>query len=156
MDKLPKLSQTNPVEEFSLKAKFEILLGLFGSEKARQNFISLCKEYHKERIRQIILQDEGENYKPKNTITYSPPKRADLHNKIMEIIGKLAIQLKNTTPLQEATLRDLSSRENVAEAIREFILAEQGTIRDGEEELLEENRKNMSDVAYYHSLGNDH
>ncbi|MBU0998994.1 hypothetical protein KKG24_01650 [Patescibacteria group bacterium] len=156
MDKLPKLSQTNPVEEFSLKAKFEILLGLFGSEKARQNFISLCNEYNVERVKRIILQDQNETFIPKDKVAYSPPKRADLHNKIMEIISKLAVQSKKITLLQEAVLRDFHSREYVAEAIKEFISTEKETTRDGGEELSGENGKNMSGVAYFHSLGNDH
>ncbi len=156
MDKLPKLSQTNPAEKFSPKEKFEVLLSLFGSEKARKNFISLCKEYHMERVTRVILQDQNENFIPKDKATYSPPKRADLHNRIMEIIGKLAVQSKNITPLQEAVLRDFHSRECVAKAIRDFILTEQGIQRDGEEELLEKKKEGMSETAYYHSLGEDH
>lgn len=94
MDKPPELSQTNPAEKFSPKEKFEVLLGLFGNEKARQNFITLCKEYRVERVTQVVSQDQNETFVPKGKEEYSPPKRADLHNKIMEIIAKLAIQSK--------------------------------------------------------------
>jgi len=155
MDKPPQLPETNQTEKLPSKTKFKVLLDLFGSEKARENFISLCKEYNIERTRQVILQDTVENYRPTKSIDYSPPKRAELHNNIMEIIAKLAVQLKKVTPLQKSVLRDFHSRENVAEAIKAFILAEQGAT-GAEEELSKGESKNMSDVAHFHSLGKEH
>lgn len=134
-----------------LDKKFKVLLGLFGSDKARENFLALCKEYNSERVSQVVSQEDSENYRRKRPVTYSPPKRAALHNSIMETISRLATQTKNLTGEQEAALRDFHSREHVAEAIQAYILAEKGITGGGEIE-----RRDMSDVAYFHSLGKEH
>jgi hypothetical protein len=154
VEKPPKSAQASSIEKLSLKEKFAVLLSVFGTEQARRNFIALCREYNTERVAQVVSQDDGENYRAKKSIVYSPPQRANLHNRIMETIGKLSVQSKKITPRQEAVLRDFHSREKVAEAVAAFILAESGL--GGGDDLSEEGRKNMSDTAYFHSLGREH
>lgn len=152
-----KLEMTPPglsTEKISPRKKFEIILGLFGSDKARENFIALCKEYDQERSEQVVLSGDAENYKHGDKkIPYSPPKRAHLHNKVMETIAKLATQSKKLTPLQEAVLRDLHSRENAAQAIHKYLL--EGHTADDEEDEIRK-KGGQSEVAYFHSLGKEH
>lgn len=145
--------------KISPKKKFEILLTLFGSDNAREHFISLCREYDTERSNDVAVAGMGdaENYRHgRKAVPYSPPKRAHLHNRIMEIIGKLATQSKKLTPHQEKVLTDLGSRENVAQAIHAYVLNRENE-DDGydEEEEIRKGQK-QSEVAYYHSLGRDH
>lgn len=147
----PSHSPDSSFERFSPEGKLDVILGLFGSEKARQNFISLCEEYNMERTRSRILPDDAEGSGLKKAkISYSPPKRAHLHNMIMEIIGKLAIQFENPTPLQKKVLGELHSRENVAEAIRAYIINERGAGQEDGEREIRENTK--SPTAYFHFL----
>lgn len=155
---MPHIEKKNSVaEKFLPREKFEILLSLFGNKQARENFISLCKEYHREKIQQTILPEDAENHRLKKKIIYSPPRRAHLHNAIMDTIARLATQSRNLTSSQESVLRDLHSRENVAEAIRAYILSENGVNEeDDEDEIMKKGTSSESEVAHFHSLGREH
>ena len=139
--------------------KFNILLGLFGTDRARKSFLETCKNYLSARIMhetQAKMSD-AENYRTKK-ITYSPPERANIHNAIMDTISRLATETKNPTPEQSAILRDFYSREDIATAIKSYFTHESKTeyIKDEDEDKPEVKKKDMSDPAYFHYLGKEH
>ena len=77
-------------EALSGKEKFEVVLKLFGSEAAKNAFLETCREYVQER--KVSSDDgHGENYVPRSRRTYSPPQRANLHNRIMETLKRLSL-----------------------------------------------------------------
>ncbi len=135
---------------------FRTILGMFGTTKAKGRFLSLCREYWTVRAVHDISLGDGENYHPSRKIEYSPQGRADTHNAIMDTIGRLAVQTKKYTPKQEMALRAFAEREEVAQAIREYILDE----KDKDKDYLEDedqpgsktDPRKVSDVAYYHNL----
>ncbi len=152
-DNLPQME--GKVVKISPREKFDILLKMFGTDKARENFISMCKEYSSQRVGQEVSYGDAENYRHNRKISYSPPKRAALHNSIMDIIAKIAVQTKSLSPAQQLVLKDFQSRESVAEAIRAYLLAGKKII-DDEEEEAKKSPTGKSDVARFHSLGREH
>ncbi len=150
MEAPKKTTEQTSVEKLSGKQKFDILLGLFGSAEARDRFVSICKEYYIARTKQTVQGNDGENHKPKKGVVYSPPKRAALHNKIMDTIGRIATESKNLNELQLSVLRNFASRENVAQAIKGYILAENTLEEDEDEDAIK--KTTMSETAYFHSL----
>ena len=137
--------------------KFNILLGLFGTDKARENFLETCKKYLSARIAHEtqINTSEAENYRPKK-ITYSPPQRASLHNAIMDTISRLATETKNPSPEQSAVLSDFYSREDIAKSIKSYFAHESSQEYLDDEDEPKVNRRDISGPAYFHSLGKEH
>jgi hypothetical protein len=133
------------------KEKFDIVLKLFGTEKARDSFIELCKEYASLRIANSA-DAAGENYMPRQKRTYSPPRRANLHNRIMETLKALSLQ--RLDPLPEKVLFEMASRETAGKIVKEWELANEH--EDDEEDEAVRKRGDMSGSAYYHSLGREH
>jgi hypothetical protein len=156
MEKPPKLeTETEPTaESLSRKKKFEVLLSIFGTDSAREQFLELCRKYHTARgnSRHPSPLSDSENYISHAQPVYTTPQRAETHNEIMRTIGALGVQAKNLAPLQQEVLLEFASREEVAMAIKEYVLAEQHREEDDEDEERKKTQ-NMSPTAYFHSLG---
>lgn len=152
MEKMPG----GTAEERSGLEKLNTLLGMFGTEKARDNFISLCEQYYKARTEQVQANNDTENYSRNKKVVYSPPRRAQIHNAIMEIIGRIATESKNPTAEQAEVLRDFASRENVAQAIKEYVLHQDSVDEEDDEDEAVKKKQNMSGPSYFHSLGREH
>lgn len=155
MERAPRNESEQNEESFSRKEKFEMLLGLFGTDEARERFLSICKDYYGSRKEELPPTVDAENYRAQNNKRYSPPRRAELHNLIMETLTMLATQSKNLTPLQKSVLNEFHSREEIAGAVKEYVLAEEKREEDDEDEV-ERKRSSMSGPAYFHSLGKEH
>ena len=134
--------------ELSDIEKFGEVLKLFGTDQAREGFLATCKEYIS--TRRIENTKDGENYS--RDIKYSHPKRADLHNTIMDILSRLATQSKNISPQQETILRKMHNRDDAAEIIRAYVVATEHQEDEDEDEKIKR-RQTMSGTAYFHSLG---
>lgn len=133
--------------------KMRVVLGLFGSEKARENFLNLCREYNeirnKHKARAMLV--DGENYSRGKSD--SSGQRATIHNAIMTTLGKLSMQ--KLQPDQQAVLNEMASRDFTAQVIHDY-LAEDAVIHQeyvdsGEDD--EYKKPPQSNVAYFHSLG---
>lgn len=133
------------------KEKFDIVLKLFGTQKARDTFVGICEEYAALRIANSA-EIAGENYEPRQRRTYSPPRRANLHNRIMETLKQLSLQ--KLDPLSEKVLFEMASRETAGKIIKEWELANEH--EEDEEDEAVRRRGDMSGTAYYHSLGKEH
>ena len=144
-------------EELLPHEKFDILLGLFGTNKAREKFLEICKNYLSARITTDIQinTSNSENYSTKK-IPYSPPGRALLHNIIMDTISKLAVETRDPTEVQSQVLRDFYSREEIAKAIKSYFAHEIKQENIDDEDELEKKKIKMSGPAYFHSLGREH
>lgn len=90
-----------------LKQEFRILLSFFGSETARQKFLTLCQEYYKERRRQELAAQVE--------ITTRDSKRAYYHNQIMEVVRRLYIQNQHASEILSPP-----SRERVGKIIMAY------------------------------------
>jgi hypothetical protein len=100
-------------ESLSDGEKFQIVLGLFGTPAARENFIDLCKNYLEAQNEQMVASNSEESYrKGKNSVSYSSPHRAKFHNKIMATLHGLALQ--KLKPIQEKVLFPMHDREVAA------------------------------------------
>ncbi len=141
----------NDSEKLSGREKFEIILGLFGTDTAREAFIETCKQYVSSR-RDSVLRPDAENYQAGHRPAYSPPRRANLHNSIMETLTSIATQSKSLSPLQTKVLREMYDRNITAEIVKEYI-ASISNNDEGDEDEKQKKRSGQSDTAYYHSLG---
>ncbi len=142
-------SGKNEQRELSGVEKFEEILKLFGTETAREAFVATCKEYIS--TRRIENSRDGENYSRGST-KYSHPKRADLHNTIMDILARLGAQSKNISAQQETILREIHNRDDAAEIIKAYIVTTEHQKDEDEDEKIKK-KQNMSGTAYFHSLG---
>lgn len=137
-------------QALSGKEKFERLLGLFGTEAARAGFIETCEKYVAERR---LNSSSGRSEYAGTKQTYSPPKRAALHNKIMDTLTKLATQHKKIDPVTRKVLFEAATRETMASIAQEWVSAnEYGEDTDEDQQA----RKGTSSItAFYHSRGQD-
>ena len=127
-------------ESLSPNEKFEIVLKLFGSAKAKDVFIETCKEYAD--LRNAAPADAlGENYEPRQKRTYSPPRRANIHNRIMETLKQLSLQ--RLDPLSQKVLFEMASRETAGKIIKEWSLTS-----NHEEDETVRKRNDMSGPTY--------
>lgn len=157
-----EIVQQNKIEkkELSYVEKFDVLLGFFGSEKARNAFLEKCKMYLLARAAheaQVNLGD-SENYRKVKNVSYSVPQRAETHNAIMDTIKALATEIKTFTETQEEVIRFFSNREEVAKAIKEYFKDQKERDKEyyNDEDEPDVNRRDMSGPAYFHSLGKEH
>jgi len=101
------------VEVEELSDAWETLLSLFGTEKARNNFLKLCNQYKKELVeykeKKVKVNSGGELVSPDS-------KKAVFHNEIMEIIQKLNLA-KNWGPEIQPILTKLQDRHLMTELI---------------------------------------
>lgn len=83
------------------------ILEMFGSDKVRENFLDLCKQYYEKLRAQKLssVKDYSESEKG----------RADLHNKIMKIIQKLSL-----TQTKNQKIFFGLNREKITEIIKEY------------------------------------
>ncbi len=125
-------------ETLSNKEKFEIILKLFGTDKARDIFIENCKKYADARIasaRNAYVQNHGENYISLRD-RYSPPKRAHYHNEIMYTLNNLSLQ--KLDPIQEMVLKEMrSSSETAWYIIEDWLLSQKDKKTDEENDNKE-------------------
>lgn len=84
------------------KKSLASLLCLFGTERAKENFLRLCREYYGERVRQEAAEHAGQ------PVTGS--RRAEIHNQIMEVVQKLYLRSNDPMP----------SRKDVGVMIMEY------------------------------------
>lgn len=70
--------------------KLDNVLDLFGTEVAKQNFLTLCKEYYGERVNQEAAESAG--------LPVPNSRRAEIHTEIMRIVQKLFLQKKDPMP----------------------------------------------------------
>jgi hypothetical protein len=146
--------ETDPVEQeyqaLSDKEKFEHILSLFGTKVARDNFIDTCKKYIAERR---TSSGSGRSEYSETGHIYSPPKRADLHNAIMDTLKRLVAQTKKIDPVTEKVLREVASREAMALITQEWVSAEEYGEDEDEDHRA---RKGTSwPTAFFHSRGGD-
>jgi aromatic ring-opening dioxygenase LigB subunit len=148
---VPDDSVEKKFESLSRNEKFEIILRLFGTASARDNFIDLCENYLRERGTSVSHED-AETYRPKVSHTYSPPRRANYHNRIMTTLRNLSLQ--RLAPLQEKVLREMAEREAAALIIKAGMLArEDADFEDEDDSPARGKNINPSGTAYFHSLG---
>jgi len=147
-------SPRDKFERLSGKEKLEAILSLFGSDAAREAFIKSCKEYIEARDKAVHESYSDDTYTRRRAVI-SSPKQAVIHNRIMETLTRLASQAPTISPLQSEILRKMADRDITAQIIREYVASKDETSAD-EEEDPEQQRKGMSDTAYYHSLGKEH
>lgn len=104
--------EVRDITELSRKEVFSVLLGMFGSQKTRANFVMLCQSYWRERYRDAA--QDGEN----SVMT----RRSEYHNAIMATIERINSQIKEPTELQQQVLRRLlGSREEVAQCAKAYL-----------------------------------
>ena len=68
----------------------EKILGLFGNVASRNNFLTLCKAYFHERVREEAAETAGE--------PLASSRRAEFHNETMEIVQKLFLRSSERMP----------------------------------------------------------
>lgn len=88
------------------------LLATFGTEKARQNFLDLCREYHNKLREQKLSSVKGYSEKEKG--------RDSCHNEIMRTLQKLSLAQKPGTEA-EHFLFELSDREKISQIINDYL-----------------------------------
>lgn len=153
---MEKRGNINPAEREFMQLtgadKFRIVLKMFGTEQARQNFIKKCQEYYAIRTK-TQARANVENYRKGPKVDYSPPKRAEVHNAIMDTIKRLA-NAKKWGPLQEKVLNEMSDREVVAQIIHDY-LSHEKWLAESDDEYKNSGgpKEGQSDTAYFHSLG---
>ncbi|MDP2685215.1 MAG: hypothetical protein Q8P20_09350 [bacterium] len=101
-------------EIHELSNEWDKLLSLFGTEKAKNNFISLCEEY-KRRI--VKAKESNVDF---DQISSSDIGCADIHNTIMKIIQKLNVS-KAWPPEIQSMLNKLQDRNVIKELINYHI-----------------------------------
>lgn len=84
------------------------LLQQFGTDKARDRFLDLCRQYYAERSHHEALEQAG--------LPFEGSRRAQIHNAIMEIVQKLSIH----------SGRHMPSRKEVGEMIMEGFRRQSG------------------------------
>jgi hypothetical protein len=99
----------------------------------------------------VALPADAEHYQPTGKRTYSPPRRAILHNQIMDTLKRLSLQKLN--PLSQKVLYEMADREVAGDIIKEWVLANEN---EEDEDVEAHKRNNMSGPAYFHSLGNEY
>lgn len=131
----------------------EVVLAMFGTDVARENFKQLCKQYIEVRNRAI-----HESYAPDTSVRHhavtSGPKQAVLHNQIMDAIYRLGSQSVNMSPTQNAVIQEMADRDATVAIIKDYEVA-QGVLRkedDADDEEPGGRKKGVSDIAYYRSL----
>jgi|GEM_PF-1189448 len=149
------ITPRNELQRLSGKERLEVVLGLFGTDVARKNFLDKCRAYNIER-KQSVPTSDGKNYQTKG-VKYSLPKRAFLHNSIMDTISRLGVQTKKLSALQREVLSELASREEVARCIRDYVVFEEGRDDDNEDEQLPtvDSSSNFG-ASKWHTLGREH
>jgi hypothetical protein len=145
--------ENDPEQEYqalSGKEKFERLLDLFGNGTARDTFIETCRKYVAEKR---LSSGSGRNEYPGEKQKYSPPKRADLHNSIMETLKRLATQTRKMDPVTEKVLFEVASRETMASIAEEWISSNE--YGEDEDEDRKARKGTSSMTAFFHSRGED-
>ncbi|HVY67845.1 MAG TPA: hypothetical protein VHA30_03050 [Patescibacteria group bacterium] len=138
--------------------KFEQILKMFGTDESKKAFLDVCSQYLEERRKHIINQ-YSENYTAaRNPARYSPPRRAEYHNKIMKTLQHLALAPRMST-VQRDILKEMSNRDFTAEIIRQYFDTVTMTRSEGDEELDQtgnlKRRDNESDVGYFRRWGKE-
>jgi hypothetical protein len=146
--------ESDPAEQeyqaLSGREKFERLLSLFGTETARDRFIETCRNYVAER-RKDSGSGRTEYLGAKQK--YSPPKRANFHNAIMDTLKRLATQTKKIDPVTEKILREVASREDMAAIAMDWVAANE--YGEDEDEDQKARRGTTTPTAFFHSRGED-
>jgi hypothetical protein len=137
-------------EQLDGKEKLEAILGLFGTDSARESFIENCEEYIKARNKAARESYSLDSSVRSRSVT-SGPVQAIIHNKIMGTLIRLATQSQNISPLQREILREMHDRDVTAKIVGEYVASKNISKGNGAEE--EDGRGRVSGAAYYHSLG---
>ena len=148
-----KLENNSAEEEYqslSGREKFERLLTLFGTASSRDNFIDLCRKYIAERR---MSSHSGRNEPSEIKKVYSPPKRANFHNAIMDTLKRLATQTRKIDPITEKVLNEVASRETIAAIAEEWVSANEYGEEEDEDQKARKGTSSMS--AFFHSRGED-
>jgi len=107
------LSETEEAEQRARNYQtMQQLLAMFGTEKARQNFLNLCEEYHDKLREQKLSSVKGYSEKEKG--------RDHCHNEIMRTLQKLSLAQKPGTKA-EHFLFELSDREKISQIISDYL-----------------------------------
>ena len=86
------------------------VLALFGNENAKLKFLSLCKEYYGERVRQESGESAG--------VAVTNSRRAEVHTEIMKFVQKLFLSTKDPMP----------SRKEVGMMIMDYFRTKVGSL----------------------------
>lgn len=109
---IPKHKPELREEELSHAKKIERVLKMFGSEKAKENFLSLIDRYYeamsKQKQSSLAVKSIAET------------ERSNIHNELMEIIQALAVHAKEGSE-EEKILREFADRHKLIEAIDDWI-----------------------------------
>jgi len=136
--------------ELSPREKFEVLLGMFGTEKAKEKFLKLCREYFIYKVAPVN-ENDSENYKADKKPKYSNPLLSRAHDHLKDVFTRLALEYKNPSAVHEQVLREFQSRTLLGEAVRAYIHSLDNM--DDDEDV--EKMRGRSDTAYFHSLGRE-
>ena len=145
--------ENNPEQEylaFSGKEKFERLLGLFGTQTARDGFIETCRKYIGERR---LSSGSGRSEYPGEKKKYTSPQRAKLHNAIMDTLKRLATQTRKIDPVTEKILYEVAERDTMAAIAEEWVSANE--YGEDEDEDQKARRGTSSMTNFFHSRGKD-
>lgn len=115
--------------EFNKWDMWQVILDMFGTEKAKDDFIDLCKKYKNRYCKRKFTDISGvEDYVHgrKNVIkewTDTERGQSGLHQEILEILQKLSMHAKPNSK-EEKVLRFLSDRHNIHDLIDECLQLE--------------------------------
>ncbi|HEB01443.1 MAG TPA: hypothetical protein ENI16_00405 [Candidatus Portnoybacteria bacterium] len=87
------------------------ILEMFGTEKARENFLDLLEKYRQKYLEQKLSSPRA--------YTESEKGRAALHNQVMETFQRLSLTAQPNSE-EEKILRELADRERTHEVIRDY------------------------------------
>lgn len=107
------LLETEEVEQRAQNYQtMQQLLAMFGTEKARQNFLDLCQEYHDKLREQKLSSIKGYSEREKG--------RDRCHNEIMRTLQTLSLAQKPGTKA-EHFLFEFSDREKISQIINDYL-----------------------------------
>ncbi|PJE75746.1 hypothetical protein COV04_03220 [Candidatus Uhrbacteria bacterium CG10_big_fil_rev_8_21_14_0_10_48_11] len=149
-----RVNQEETAESLRPQQRMEIFLGIMGSDEAREHFLELGRQYLRER-RRTTANTDSENFF--RQIRYSPPQRAALHNAIMEIIGRVAIQKRNPTKIERRVMNDFASREEVVASLEAYLEDKKTLVSEDEpDDDKPHTRPGPSKAAFWHRKGREH
>lgn len=97
------------------RERMDTILGIFGTDTARERFLALCERYYTIVREQKLAEMAGSHKKGYGETS----ERATFHNEIMRTLTLLAIQAK-LTPEAKEVLYGLADRDKVTKLITDY------------------------------------
>ncbi|MFA6588388.1 MAG: hypothetical protein WCT08_04960 [Patescibacteria group bacterium] len=107
-------------EANELANEWEQLLSLFGTDRARDRFVQLCRQYQTESYKYQQNTTGGENYRRKSSSSPDSHKSV-IHNEIMETLRKLIV-IKDWPKKNYGLLAKLQDRKTVEKMLQRLTI----------------------------------